>query len=90
MGVIKDTRHEIRYQKKCAVCDKEFGAWNNRQKFCCEACKRKNAKKYYEAYKHVEIKDKAKKNKGTSLEEIDKEARKAGMTYGQYVAMMKL
>lgn len=90
MGVIKDTRHEIRYKRTCVVCDKEFGAWNNNQKFCCEACRRKNAKKYYEVYKNVKVEEKPKKDKGISLDQIDKEAREAGMSYGQYVALHNL
>lgn len=85
-----DNRHKIRFQKKCVVCDKEFGAWNSNQKFCSEACRRKNAKKYYEVYKNVKVEEKPKKDKGISLDQIDKEARKAGMTYGQYVAMHNL
>ena len=90
MGVIKDTRHEIRYQKKCVVCDKEFGAWKKDQKFCSKTCRQKNAKKYYDVYKNVKVEEKPKNNKVVPLDQIAEEARKAGMTYGQYVAMKKL
>lgn len=89
-----DNRHIIKYKKICATCGKEFGTWSNNQRYCCEECKRYSRVKNVEAYKEKQEKKKlkyeAEQKKKHAVIDIAVEARKAGMSYGKYVAMMKL
>ena len=91
---VVDNIHKIKYTKQCVVCGAKFGAWNQNQKFCCEPCKRKYTKikeaEYRENEKKRSEERQAKKKKQGELNNISVAAGKAGMSYGQYVAMMKL
>lgn len=89
-----DERHIIKYQKTCAVCGKEFGAWNTNQKFCSQNCKHEASLKSGESYREKQ-REKAEQQakeckKKQAVVNIAAEARKAGMSYGKYVAMMNL
>lgn len=76
---------EMRYQRKCKVCGKEFESRSSRAFYCSTDCSNESSKRGY-------LKDKTKgyKQRTKSLSDIATEARKAGMTYGQYVVKMGL
>ena len=66
-------------KKKCKnpKCRKDFMG-TNAQLYCCHACR---------ATEQNKTNTKRKKKTLTTLDEVAKEARKLGMSYGQYVAM---
>ena len=65
--------------KRCKICGKEFEPSCGAQKFCSTSCR--------EISKRRETNAKAKKKPVTmSLAEVAVEARKHGMTYGEYVS----
>lgn len=70
--------------KKCEICGNEFSTRYSRQKCCSVTCgneaKKRNAKE--NARKKAEQAEKK-----HTLEEINRMARAAGMSYGKYVAM---
>lgn len=73
----------------CDVCGKEFEA-NGPAKYCCESCRniggkiRKTIREQEKASKKE--KKKIKKQQQAELSIAARKARKAGMSYGQYVA----
>lgn len=69
----------------CPVCGKRFTGAENK-KYCGAHCRNK-AGKAKQTGKELTAPGKRKK---MTIEDIDAEARKAGMSYGKYVAMMKL
>lgn len=87
-------------EKNCAnkACNKVFMAARPNSKYCCPKCRKaanvKNTneklKKELQAIKPDESGSKKKKRKGKSIAQISADARKAGLTYGQYVAKMGL
>ena len=71
-------------QKKCKYCGKEFDATKSKRLYCSDKCKKsrwreKDKKRKYGV--HME-------NPNAAVVDIAVKARKAGMTYGQYVAKM--
>jgi hypothetical protein len=74
---------------KCKICGKDFKTTYNHTKCCSEECRKENAKinsKHW-ADKQKQIKPK-KKEKKLTVTDIAVKAREAGMSYGQYTAMM--
>lgn len=69
----------------CPVCGKRFTGSENK-KYCGAYCRNK-AGKAKRIGKELTVPGKRKK---MTIEDIDAEARKAGLSYGKYVAMMKL
>lgn len=78
-----------RIEATCEQCGQVFVKKTYNQIYCCPACQRKGQRRkakedYYQ--EKCSKKSKAKKKKPPSLIEINKKARAAGMTYGQYMA----
>ena len=69
--------------KICVYCGKNFQALNSRAKFCCDEHKILQNK-----VDRMNIRN-AEKLKNKSLTQVAREARKAGMTYGRYVASLQ-
>lgn len=69
-----DTRH-------CKQCGKTFDPNSWKQVFCGDTCR-----KLYYAIEKQKMKDEREAKKNFSLTEIAIAAKKAGMTYGEYVA----
>jgi transposase-like protein len=67
-------------KKKCKNpnCRKDFMG-TNAQLYCCHACRSTEQNKLK--------KPKCKKKRASTLDEVAREARQLGMSYGQYVAM---
>lgn len=83
----------------CAVCGKSFEAHRETEVCCSKECKDERRREQIRSYRRDKAQEKKfeeqKKKKQVSrnknsLTEIAIEARKAGMTYGQYVAKMGL
>lgn len=74
--------------RKCVVCGKTYKPNANVQKACGPECKlvlRRNYKrKEQEARKQIE--ERTERLKHTDVAKTETEARKCGMTYGQWVA----
>lgn len=68
---------------KCKCCRKGFYAARLNTRYCSDAC-RKEAKSQRDAEKYEEEKKSIKKS---SLTEVNRMAREAGMSYGKFVAM---
>ena len=66
------------YSRICKTCGKEFKATKNQQ-YCCVECRPRTHKKY--------PRHKYKSKKISTINDVSREAREKGMTYGQYVAM---
>lgn len=78
-------------EAKCPVCGKLFAA-NINQIFCGRKCQAKHYRDTSTNSKNSEqnrTSKKKRKKKGKSITELAVEARKAGMTYGQYVAKIE-
>ena len=78
-------------EKECAICRKKFVSYHPNTKYCSEGCKTEGNRLINASYE-IRQKEKAleKKKHATALADVAVEARKAGMTYGRYVAMMNL
>ena len=73
--------------RTCSICGKVFTACSTRHKYCGDDC-RKVATKTWErerCRREKEARERKKKNART-IGEISAAAKKAGMTYGEYVA----
>lgn len=87
------------YEIKCEVCGKVFIAGYSFAKYCSNACKKRGHanksieyhKEHYSSTKNeAKAKTKsAKKKKAATIGELAVEARKHGMTYGKYIAMIE-
>lgn len=81
------------YKKVCAICGKEFVAHSHVTKVCSDACRRVRARqlsKEHDERKAKQVaKDRAEKKKKVTIVDIAVEAKKHGMTYGQYVAHLE-
>ena len=77
------------YTIRCEHCGREFLADRAYTKYCSyeckEAVKKARRKDYNKKYKKNKKADKTDKGR-TSLTDINRMAREAGMSYGQYVA----
>lgn len=71
------------HYKKCDYCKKDFYAANHNKKYCSKECM-KAAQKERDKARYEE---KKKELERPTLTEINRRAREAGMSYGQYVAM---
>ena len=75
----------------CAICGKLFVAKNGNAKYCSKKCSDAGAmENYYKKKASKEQAAKKQRKKPLSITEIAVAARKAGMSYGQYVAKMGL
>ena len=91
MSVDLEVIHPRKYKKKCAWCGNEFVGWNKNQKYCGEECKHKNELKMGEIYRErarlkAEEENAAQKKK-EELNRLSALAKKAGTSYGKYVAI---
>ena len=73
------------YKKTCKICGNEYETAAHNQKYCGDECRAAQKTKNY-----MPMKMSAYKKRAKDLNDIATEARKAGMTYGQYVAQMGL
>ena len=81
--------------KQCKECGKEFLPSRKGMIFCCGKCQRKSNKRVQKKKKKKELsetknapeKEVKKITSNSSLVEMAAKARKAGMSYGQYVAL---
>ena len=76
----------------CKICGKEFMPQSHLTKICSDECKIEN-NKLNSRKRHIEmqnIKNDNKKNKKLTVTEIAVMAKEAGMSYGQYSAMLAL
>lgn len=77
--------------KNCDCCGKEFEARNCRQHYCSESCQKRH---YNETNRASVIKEMQKKEKEKRIStqndivKIAAEARKCGMSYGKYLALL--
>lgn len=77
----------------CIVCGSPFSAYNRNSKFCSKECESMHDNEIRRRKYRVEASQKRKnagKKKVKTLEEWNAEARAAGMSYGQYRAMVEL
>ena len=87
------------YHKKCLLCHNDFETLAPNTKYCCEECKAKAKKisltifrhKNYDKYASIKEKKIRKKSAKSQklLADIDRQAEKMNMTYGQYVAYVE-
>ncbi len=80
-------------QKKCLVCRKKFKTVRSDVVTCspfCQKIRRQEQRKEREQIKKEEEKRKANQPKPMSIAEFDREARKMGMTYGQYDLYLRM
>lgn len=83
----------MRLMKKCEICGKEFIADRRNAKYCGKVCRKiannETIEKYLRTKEAAEEATKREsKAKKTPLWKVNEEARKAGLTYGQYQAML--
>ena len=73
--------------KICKVCGREFFGLST-AKTCSPACK-KESKRVQEAVRRIKVREEQESSKKnmSELARLNEEARAAGMSYGQYVAM---
>lgn len=85
--------------RKCAICGREFMAKNGKSKYCGKSCRvegnriiaREHQRQYSKENKLPKVIEKREKSKSRmTIPEIVAAARKAGMSYGQYVEKMGL
>lgn len=69
--------------RKCRYCGKEILSPKKNVRYCNNVCRFENSKKRAEERKRAAVIEK----KMSPLAEIEDEARKVGMHYGQYVAL---
>lgn len=81
----------MREFRRCAMCNKLFITSNVNAKYCSLDCRTEGKKEAVSAFKQraKAAKEAKKRGKKQSVTEIAVAARKAGMTYGQYVAMVE-
>lgn len=91
---VKGDRGDILFRTsltfKCANCGKEFGSNRTIKKYCSNECYRIKNLEMQKAYqKKIKAKG-VKKEKKLTVAEIAVKAKEAGMSYGQYSAMLAL
>lgn len=78
--------------KKCEICGNEFVADRRNAKYCSKVCYKQGnneTTKYIQAEKAAEkARKKEAEAKRIPIWKINEEARKLGMSYGQYQAMI--
>lgn len=77
-------------EKVCKICAKEFIAKCKTTKCCSKECKIENAKINQKLWvdRQKQLKAKKKKEKKLTVTDLAVKARKLGMSYGQYTAML--
>lgn len=86
-------KHPI-LEKKCIICRRDFIPNTNGQEICSDACRKVFRKKYTRKYsktKNKKIKAAAAANAAAAHKlrmQRQAEARKLGLSYGRYIAMM--
>lgn len=75
-------------EKECVMCKKPYIPSRASQLYCTDECR--NEQKRIRSKEFREKQKATKKNKKKSLRTIATEARKAGMSYGKYVAMLEM
>lgn len=75
------------HSRLCKNCGNQFLTMRHNKAYCSEECKNAKRRKREAAERE---KNGKKKHKNKSLRELAVEARKHGMSYGQYVAMKGL
>lgn len=86
--------YPLKYKVTCKICGKEFIAKSTRKKLCSAVCQRESAlivsRNYHKRERAKKANAmKAKKSKETIVD-IAVKAKQAGMSYGQYSAMLML
>lgn len=80
------------YIKECRICGKQIVTEHKRKCLCSEECRLENnkqlARKHNERRRQIERTVKPTAKKKPSVVDIAVKAREAGMTYGQYTAML--
>lgn len=71
-------------ERNCDCCGKKYITKSHKSKYCGAECKKKSAKKNNKKKKVVR-----KNNTNRELMDYAAEARKAGISYGEYVARME-
>lgn len=75
-------------EKECVMCKKPYKPIKASQLYCTAECRKESVR-----LRSIEFRAKqkaTKKSKKKSLRTIATEARKAGMSYGKYVAMLEM
>lgn len=82
------------YNVVCKICGKQFTANTARKTLCSEECKRenriKNATEHNKKMKEIRRNARKEKEQRKTIVDIAVMARQAGMSYGQYSAMLML
>ena len=80
--------------KPCENCGNPFVGKMRRAKYCCNACYREGKRKHERERSAVKTAERAEKKAQEATKkqvwQLNAEARKLGMTYGQYQAMRYL
>lgn len=71
-------------------CRKEFIPEKKGMKYCCPECRTIATRIRARELERKRKEEKAKISKKATVGDIEREARKRGMHYGQYVAMMEM
>ena len=71
------------HTRLCRQCGNEFQTTHNSKMYCSDGC-------YREAQNNRKREERKKKQTNLSIVELSVEARKHGMSYGQYVALRGL
>ena len=78
-------------KKRCVICRKTFKTVRSDVVTCSPYCQEIRHKEYMKKYnKNKRDETKKKKEKTMSIAEFDREARKMGMSYGQYDLYLRL
>ena len=81
------------YNVACKICGKEFIAHTARKTLCSEECRRENrlriATEHNKKMKEIRRNAKKEKEQRKTIVDIAVMARQAGMSYGQYSAMLE-
>ena len=92
-GVKKMSEQILPHKALCRYCKKEFTVTHKNMKYCCQRCKsraRTQREKQYYAKRVDEMEQKNKTaHERSDLSAVALEARKHGMSYGQYVIYME-
>lgn len=75
-------------EKECAICKKTYIPRRASQLYCSDECR--NEQKRISSKKYRANRKRTKNDMKNSLQTIITEARKAGMSYGKYVAMLEM
>lgn len=79
----KNIRANARYKKTCAICGKEFISNSHVTKCCSDECKAKNKQNWQKNYRDKTYKERKK----SRFNELSREARERGLSYGQLQAI---